>query len=105
MASRPRPEKKEIAFPRRGEIYLVGFDPTVGHEIEKTRPAVVIQNGISNQHSPIAIVAAMLGVVAGSVLGARHLVRLRTLVLRRVFGVVVALIAIEMIYNGILRKV
>ena len=59
MASRPRPEKKEIAFPRRGEIYLVHFDPTVGHEIQKTRPAVVIQNDISNQHSPITIVAAI----------------------------------------------
>jgi mRNA interferase MazF len=59
MASRPRPEKKEIAYPRRGEIYLVGFDPTVGHEIQKTRPAVVIQNDISNQHSPITIVAAI----------------------------------------------
>ena len=59
MASRPRPETKEIAFPRRGEIYLVGFDPTVGHEIQKTRPAVVIQNDISNQYSPITIVAAI----------------------------------------------
>ena len=59
MASRPKPEKKEIAFPRRGEIYLVGFDPTVGHEIQKTRPAVVIQNDVSNQHSPITIVAAI----------------------------------------------
>ena len=59
MANRPRPEKKEIAFPRRGEIYLVGFDPTVGHEIQKTRPAVVIQNDVSNQHSPITIVAAI----------------------------------------------
>ena len=59
MASRPRPETKEIAFPRRGEIYLVGFDPTVGHEIQKTRPAVVIQNDISNQHSPITVVAAI----------------------------------------------
>jgi mRNA interferase MazF len=59
MASRPGPEKKEIAFPRRGEIYLVQFDPTVGHEIQKTRPAVVIQNDISNQHSPITIVAAI----------------------------------------------
>jgi mRNA interferase MazF len=59
MASRPRPEKKEIVFPRRGEIYLVGFDPTVGHEIQKTRPAVVIQNDISNQYSPITIVAAI----------------------------------------------
>ena len=59
MASRPRQEKKEIAFPRRGEIYLVGFDPTVGHEIQKTRPAVVVQNDISNQYSPITIVAAI----------------------------------------------
>jgi mRNA interferase MazF len=59
MASRPRQEKKEIAFPRRGEIYLVSFDPTVGHEIHKTRAAVVIQNDVSNQYSPITIVAAI----------------------------------------------
>ncbi len=45
--------------PRRGEVYLVAFDPTVGHEIQKTRPAVVIQNDISNQYSPITIVAAI----------------------------------------------
>ncbi|SPE31890.1 mRNA interferase EndoA [Candidatus Sulfopaludibacter sp. SbA3] len=59
MASRPGPQKKEIAFPRKGEIYLVNFDPPVGHEIQKTRPAVVIQNDISNQYSPITIVAAI----------------------------------------------
>ena len=46
-------------FPRRGEIYLVTFDPTVGHEIRKTRPALVIQNNVSNQYSPITIVAAI----------------------------------------------
>lgn len=28
--------------PRRGEIWLVNFDPTVGNEIKKARPAVVI---------------------------------------------------------------
>jgi mRNA interferase MazF len=48
-----------MTFPRRGEIYLVAFDPTVGHEIQKTRPALVIQNDVSNQHSPITIVAAI----------------------------------------------
>jgi mRNA interferase MazF len=48
-----------MSFPRRGEIYLVSFDPTVGHEIQKTRPAVIIQNDVSNQHSPITIVAAI----------------------------------------------
>jgi mRNA interferase MazF len=31
-------------FPRRGEVWLVNFDPTVGAEIKKTRPAVVISS-------------------------------------------------------------
>jgi len=48
-----------MTFPRRGEIYLVAFGPTVGHEIQKTRPAVIIQNDIPNQFSPITIVAAI----------------------------------------------
>ena len=48
-----------MTYPRRGEIYLVNFDPTLCHEIQKTRPAVVIQNDISNQYSPITIVAAV----------------------------------------------
>lgn len=40
-------------------MYLVCFDPTVGAEIKKTRPALVIQNDIGNRHSPITIVAAI----------------------------------------------
>jgi mRNA interferase MazF len=48
-----------MTFPRRGEIYLVQFDPARGREIKKTRPALVIQNDIGNRHSPIIIVAAI----------------------------------------------
>jgi mRNA interferase MazF len=44
---------------RRGEVYRVNFDPTVGSEIKKTRPAVVIQNDTANRWSPITIVAAI----------------------------------------------
>ncbi len=33
-----------VAAPRRGEIWLVNFDPTVGAEIQKTRPAVVVSS-------------------------------------------------------------
>lgn len=44
---------------RRGDVYLVSFDPTVGAEIKKTRPAVVIQNDVANQFSPLTIVAAI----------------------------------------------
>ncbi len=36
-------------FPERGEIYLVCLDPTVGSEINKTRPALIISNDINNQ--------------------------------------------------------
>jgi len=51
----------KVVWPRRGEVYLVNFDPTLGAEIKKTRPALIIQNDIANRHSPITIVAAISG--------------------------------------------
>ena len=54
-----------MMWPRRGEIHLVSFDPTVGAEIRKTRPALVVQNDIANRHSPITIVAAVTSHVDG----------------------------------------
>jgi mRNA interferase MazF len=48
-----------IAIPKRGEVYLVNFDPTLGAEIRKTRPAVIVQNDTGNRWSPITIVAAI----------------------------------------------
>ncbi|MGO9516357.1 MAG: type II toxin-antitoxin system PemK/MazF family toxin [Candidatus Korobacteraceae bacterium] len=51
--------RQSIGFPRRGNIYLVNFDPTVGAEIKKTRPALIVQNDIANRHSSITIVAAI----------------------------------------------
>lgn len=38
---------------------MVSFDPTIGAEIKKTRPALILQNDIANRWSPITIVAAM----------------------------------------------
>jgi mRNA interferase MazF len=38
-------------FPKRGEVFLVCLDPTIGTEINKTRPALVISNDINNQFS------------------------------------------------------
>ncbi len=48
-----------MTFPRRGDVYLVEFDPARGREIQKTRPAVIVQNDIGNRHSPVTIVAAI----------------------------------------------
>ena len=37
-------------FPKRGEIWLVSLEPpVVGHEIGKTRPALVISNNRNNE--------------------------------------------------------
>ncbi len=51
--------KSKIIAPQRGDVYLVNFEPTIGSEIKKTRPALIIQNDIANQYSPITIVAAI----------------------------------------------
>ena len=36
-------------FPRRGEVWWVAFEPSIGGEIRKTRPAVVVSNDIANR--------------------------------------------------------
>lgn len=42
-----------MASIERGDVFLVNFDPTVGAEAKKTRPAVVVSNDLNNAHSPI----------------------------------------------------
>ena len=34
--------------PRRGEVWWVAFDPSVGGEIQKTRPALIVSNNAAN---------------------------------------------------------
>ena len=42
---------------KRGDIVLVNLDPVKGSEQGKIRPALVIQNDIGNEYSPITIIA------------------------------------------------
>lgn len=44
---------------RRGEIWLVNLDPTVGSEIRKSRPCVVISPAQMHDHLRTVIVAPM----------------------------------------------
>ena len=53
------PATRRLAWPRRGEVWVVVFDPAIGSEIRKTRPAVIIQNDVGNRWSPATIVAAI----------------------------------------------
>jgi mRNA interferase MazF len=35
---------------KRGEVWWVNFDPSIGGEIKKKRPAVIISNDLSNKY-------------------------------------------------------
>jgi mRNA interferase MazF len=43
----------------RGEVHLVGLDPTLGSEIKKTRPCLIVSPDELNQHLRTVIVAPM----------------------------------------------
>jgi mRNA interferase MazF len=42
---------------KRFEVFLVGLDPTVGSEIQKTRPCLIISPDEMNQHIRTVIIA------------------------------------------------
>lgn len=44
---------------KRGEIWLVALDPTVGSEIKKSRPCVIVSPPELNQHLRTVLVAPM----------------------------------------------
>jgi len=49
---------------RRGDVFLVNFDPTVGTEAKKTRPALLVSNDVNNAHSPIVSISPITSNVA-----------------------------------------
>ncbi len=44
---------------KRFDVYLVNLDPTVGHEIKKTRPCLIVSPNEMNRHIATVIVAPM----------------------------------------------
>jgi mRNA interferase MazF len=44
---------------KRGEVWLVALDPTVGSEIQKSRPCVIVSPAELNQHLRTVIVAPL----------------------------------------------
>lgn len=50
---------------RRGDVVIVRLDSAEGHELKKTRPAVVVQNDVGNRNSGTTIVAPATGTYRG----------------------------------------
>ncbi len=48
-----------MAMVKRFEVYLVNLDPTVGSEIQKTRPCAIVSPDEMNRHIQTVIVAPM----------------------------------------------
>ncbi len=46
-------------FPKRGEIWLVNFNPGRGSEQKGIRPALILQNDTGNEYAATTIVAAI----------------------------------------------
>lgn len=44
---------------KRGEVWWVEFDPSIGSEIRKTRPAVIVSNDAANRNLARVIVMPM----------------------------------------------
>jgi mRNA interferase MazF len=52
----------KLPFPRRGSVHYINFEPAVGHEIRKTRPAVIISNDHMNE---LAATVLVMPITAG----------------------------------------
>jgi mRNA interferase MazF len=48
--------KQRSPRPRRGEVWTVSLDPALGHEIRKTRPAIVVTGDLYNAYNWVVIV-------------------------------------------------
>lgn len=44
---------------KRGEVWLATLDPTIGGEIQKTRPVVVVSNDINNMHNSVVSIVPL----------------------------------------------
>lgn len=60
---------------KRGEVYWVNLDPTVGTEIKKSRPALVVSSDDMNRALPRVIVAPITS--QGQALGCRPQIKLK----------------------------
>ena len=50
--------------PQRGEVWWVAFDPSVGGEIQKTRPAIIVSNNGANMALNRLIVVPLTSQIA-----------------------------------------
>ncbi|NOT51755.1 MAG: type II toxin-antitoxin system PemK/MazF family toxin [Chitinophagaceae bacterium] len=48
---------------KRFDVWLVNLDPTIGSEIRKTRPAIVISPDVANKHLDTIVIAPLTSTI------------------------------------------
>ncbi len=48
-----------VAYPKTGEVWLVNLEPTIGSEIKKTRPCVIVSPNETNRLLKTVIIAPL----------------------------------------------
>ena len=56
-----------MIIPKQGDIYLVSLDPTIGTEMSKTRPGVIVSNNSANKCSSRISIAPITSANVGKV--------------------------------------
>ncbi len=44
---------------KRGDIYFAALDPTLGNEVQKTRPVVIVSNNAANKASSLVTIVPL----------------------------------------------
>jgi mRNA interferase MazF len=57
--AKPATIRSASSRPARGDIWLIALDPTIGSEIQKTRPCVVVSPPEINDHLRVMLVAPL----------------------------------------------
>ena len=52
-----------VDYPQRGKVWLVSFEPTIGSEIRKTRPCVIVSPNETNRLLRTVIIAPLTSTI------------------------------------------
>lgn len=52
-----------VAYPKTGEVWLVNLEPTIGSEIKKTRPCVIVSPNETNRLLKTVIIAPLTSTI------------------------------------------
>lgn len=56
-------QKRFKLYPKRGEIFIADLSPSLGHEIHKKRPVLVVSNNTLNKTLPTVVIIPFSSII------------------------------------------